>query len=110
MQGQSKDTLEAAKKGYETITGQIDKQSIEVAKVLTNASDSFDKMKQEMEAIKVTSSAELQAMQKAIKRVEADIMNNAGNAGGNLPVGNGRVKSAMEHTAISNLKSRGNDR
>ena len=59
LQGQSQDTLEAAKKGYEAITLQVNKQSMEVAKVLTNASDSFDRMKQEMQAIKVTSSAEL---------------------------------------------------
>ena len=59
LQGQSQDTFEAAKKGYEAITAQVNKQSIEVAKALTNASDSFDKMKQEMQAIKVTSNAEL---------------------------------------------------
>jgi hypothetical protein len=109
-QGQSQDTLEAAKKGYEQITGKIDKQSIEVAKVLTNASDSFDRVKQEMEAIKIASKAELQAMQTAIKKMEADIRDNAGDAGGNWPVGNGHIKSAMEHRAISNLKILGNDR
>ena len=43
LQGQSQDTFDAANKGYATITSQIDKQSIEVAKVLTNASESFDK-------------------------------------------------------------------
>jgi len=68
LQGQSQDTFEAAKKGYETITVQVNKQSVEVAKILTNASDSFDKMKQEMQAIKVTSNGELQAIQKAIKK------------------------------------------
>jgi len=51
--------------------------------VLTNASDSFDRMKQEMQAIKVTSNAELQAIQKAIKKIEEDIQNNAGSTGGN---------------------------
>jgi hypothetical protein len=35
---------------------------MEVAKVLTNASDSFDRMKQDMQAIKLTSNAELQAI------------------------------------------------
>ena len=104
LQGQSQDTIEAARKGYETITVQINKQSMEVAKVLTNASDSFDKMKQEMQAIKVTSNAELQAIQKAIKKTEADIQNNVGGAGGNWSGGNGRIKSAMEHKAISNLR------
>ena len=39
LQGLSQDTLEAARKGYETITVQVNKQSMEVAKVLTNASD-----------------------------------------------------------------------
>ena len=58
----------------------MNKQAIEVAKVLTSASDSFDKMKQEVEAIKVTSKAEMQAMQGAIKKMEADIRNNAGTA------------------------------
>ena len=48
-------------------------------------------------------------MQTAIKRMEADIRDNAGNAGGNWPVGNGRLKGAIEHKAISNLKSLGND-
>ena len=62
LQGQSQDTFEAAKKGYEAITAQVNKQSIGVAKMMTNASDSFDKMKQEMQAIKVTSNAELQAI------------------------------------------------
>ena len=38
LKAQSQDTFDAAKKGYEQITAQIDKQSIEVAKVLTNAS------------------------------------------------------------------------
>ena len=45
LQGQSQETFEAAKKGYETITAQVNKQSSEVAKVMTNASDSFDRMK-----------------------------------------------------------------
>ena len=41
-----------------------------MAKVLTNSSESFDKLKQEMEAIKVTSKADLQAMQNAIKKMK----------------------------------------
>ena len=110
LQGQSQDTLEAAKKGYETITLQVNKQSMEVPKVLTNASDSFDRMKAEMQAIKVTSNAELQAIQKAIKKIEADIQNNSGNARGCQSGGNWRSKSAMEHKAIANLKTLGNDR
>ena len=73
LSGQSQDTLEAAKKGYEAITTQVNKQAMEVAKVLTNASDSFSQMKQEMQAIKTTSNAELQAIQKAIKKIESDI-------------------------------------
>ena len=85
---ESRGTLEAARKGYETITVQVNKQSMEVAKVLANASDSFDKMKPEMQAIKVTSNAELQAIQKAIKRIEEDIQNNAGGTGGNRSGGN----------------------
>ena len=44
---------------------------------MTNASDSFDKMKQEMQAIKTTSNAELQAIQKAIKKIESDIQGGA---------------------------------
>ena len=51
LQGQSQETFESAKKGYGTITSQVNKLSIEVAKVLTNASDSFDRMKAEMQAI-----------------------------------------------------------
>ena len=105
LQGQSQDTFEAAKKGYETITAQVNKQSIEVAKIMTNASDSFDKMKAEMQAIKVTSNAELQAIQKAIKSIEDDIQNNGGNSGGSRPGSNWRNKSAMEHNAIANLKT-----
>ena len=57
LQGQSQETFDAAKQGCEQIITQIDKQSIEVAKVLTNASETFEHMKQEMEAIKVTSKA-----------------------------------------------------
>ena len=92
------------------MSGKIDKQSIEVAKLLATASDSLDRMKQEMEAIKVTSKAELQAIQGAIKNMEADIRNNAGNSADNWPVFNGYNNSAIEHKAISNLKSLGNDR
>ena len=83
---------------------------MEVAKVLTNASDSFDRRKAEMQAIKVTSNAELQAIQKAIKRIQDDIQNNGGNTGGNRSGGNWRGKSATEHKAIANLKTLGNDR
>ena len=110
LSGQSQDTLEAAKKGYETITTQVNKQAMEVAKVLTNASDSFNQMKQEMQAIKTTSNAELQAIQKAIKRIEDDIQNGSGSGGGNKSGGNWRSKSAMEHNAVANLKTLGNDR
>ena len=110
LQGQSQETFEAAKKGYETITAQVNKQSIEVAKIMTNASESFNQMKQEMQAIKVTSNAELQAIQKAIKKMESDIQNNAGNNGGGYLGGNWRNKSAMEHKAIANLKTLGSDR
>ena len=46
----------------------MDKQPIEVAKVLTNASEAFDRMKQEMDAIKVTPQGELKAMQDAIEK------------------------------------------
>ena len=66
----------------------INKQSIEVPKIMTNASDSFDKMKQEMQAIKTTSNAELQAIQKAIKKIEGDIQGSAGNLGGGDSGGN----------------------
>ena len=55
---------------------------MEVVEVLTNASDLLDRMKQEMQAIKVTSNAELHAIQKAIKRIEEDIQNSAGGTGG----------------------------
>ena len=60
-----------------------------MAKVLTNASESFDKMKQEMEAIKVTSQGELKAMQDAIKEIEGEVRNNMGNNAGSWPVGDG---------------------
>ena len=83
---------------------------MEVAKVLTNASDSFEKMKAEMDAIKVVSQSDLKAMQDAIKKMESEIRNNAGNAAGNWPTGNSYSKSAMEHKAISNLENLGNDR
>ena len=63
-------------------------------------------MKQDMEAVKVTSEADLQAMQSAIKKMEGDIRNNVGNNAGDWPVGNSFNKSAMQHKAISNLKSR----
>jgi len=39
--GQSQDTFEAVKKGYELITAKSDHQSVAVAKVLTNASEFF---------------------------------------------------------------------
>jgi uncharacterized protein YukE len=110
LQGQSQETFEAAKKGYETITAQVNKQSMEVAKIMTNASDSFDKMNQEMQAIKATSNAELQAIQKAIKKIESDIQGGVGNFGSGYSGGNWRGKSAMEHKAIANLKTLGNDR
>ena len=110
VQGQSQETFEAAKKGYEAITAQVNKQSIEVAKIMTNASDSFDKMKAEMQAIKVTSNAELQAIQRAIKKIENDIQNNGDNSGGGRSSGSWRNKSAMEHKAIANLKTLRNDR
>jgi len=110
LQGQSQETIDAAKKGYEAITTQVNKQAMEVAKVLTNASDSFNPMKQEMQAIKATFNAELQAIQKAIKKIESDIQNGAGNIGGGQSGGNWRNKSAMEHKAIANLKVLGNDR
>ena len=110
LQGQSQETFEAAKKGYELITTKIDKQSIEMARVLTNASESSDKMKQEMGAIKVTSRGELQAMKDAITKMESKIIHNAASNAGGWLVGNGFNKSAMEHKAISNLKSLGNDR
>ena len=74
---------------------------------MTNASDSFDKMKQEMQAIKTTSNAELQAIQRAIKKIESDIQGNSGNSGGGYSGGNWRNKSAMEHKAIANLKTLG---
>ena len=77
---------------------------------MTNASDSFDRMKAEMQAIKVTSNAELQAIQKAIKKIETDIQNNGDNSGGGRAGGGWRNKSAMEHKAIANLKTLGNDR
>ena len=38
LQGQSQETFEAAKKGYEAITTQVNKQSMEVAKIMTNPS------------------------------------------------------------------------
>ena len=88
LQGQSQETIDAAKKGYEAVTTQVNKQAMEVAKVLTNASDSFNQMKQEMQAIETTSNAELQAIQKAIKKMESDIQNNAGNIGGGQSGGN----------------------
>jgi hypothetical protein len=110
LQGQSQETIEAAKKGYEAITTQVNKQAMEVAKVLTNAGDSFNQMKQEMQAIKTTSNAELQAIQKAIKRIEEDIQNNGGNMGGIRSGNSWRSKSAMEHKAIANLKTLGSDR
>ena len=83
---------------------------MEVAKVLTNASDSFDRMKHEMQAIKVTLNAVLQAIQKAIKKIEEDIQNNGGNTGGSRSSGSWKNKSAMERKAIANLKTLGNDR
>ena len=39
LQSQSQDTFEVARKGYETITVQVNKQSMEAAKVQTSASD-----------------------------------------------------------------------
>ena len=52
----------------------------------------------------------MQAIQKAIKRIEQGIQNNSGHSGGNSSGGNWRNKSAMEQKAISNLKTLGNDR
>jgi hypothetical protein len=83
---------------------------MEVAKVLTNASDSFNQMKQEMQAIKTTSNAELQAIQRAIKKIESDIQGGAANYGPSQSGGNWRNRSAMEHKAIANLKTLGSDR
>ena len=88
FQVQSQDTFDAAKKGYELITTKIDKQSSEVAKVLANSSASFDEMKQEMDAIKVTSQGEFKAMQDAINIMEGEIRDSVGNNAGNWPVGN----------------------
>ena len=68
LQRQAKDTFEAAKKGYELTTMKTDKQSMEAGKVLTNARESFGKMKQDMDASKLMSQGELQAMQDAIKK------------------------------------------
>ena len=49
-------------------------------------------------------------MQEAIRTVEGEVRNNMGNNAGSGPVVNGFNKSAMEHKAISNLESLGNDR
>ena len=55
LQGQARATYVAAKAGYEEITKKLDNQSMEMAKVITGAQDSFEAIKQEMEAIKTVS-------------------------------------------------------
>ena len=48
LQGQARATFEAAKSGYEEITKKMDTQSIEMAKIITWAQDSFQTIKEEM--------------------------------------------------------------
>ena len=67
-------------------------------------------MKQEMDAMKIVSEKEMKVMQEAIKNIEGDVRNNSANNAGSWPVGNGFNKSAMEHTALANLKSLGDER
>ena len=70
IRGQAKGTCEAAKKGYEQITQQVDHQSVEMATVHTNSSKSFETAKREMEAIKVTLEGKLKALWDAIRNIE----------------------------------------
>ena len=59
-----------------------------MAKVLTDASESFEKMKQEMEAMKILSKKELKVTQDAIKQVESEVRNTQGVSGGGWTAGN----------------------
>ena len=52
LQGQSQATFELARVGYESLAKNMDNQSIEMARVITDARDSFEAIKQEMDAIK----------------------------------------------------------
>ena len=77
LQGQARATFEAAKSGYEEVTKKMDTQSIEMAKIIAGAQDSFETIKQEMEAIKTISEIELTVIKDALRKVENDIRNNA---------------------------------
>ena len=55
---------------------------MEVARVVTDARDSFESIKQEMEAIKSISEMELTVMKDAVRNVENDIRNTAASAAG----------------------------
>ena len=70
LQGQSQVTFEAARAGYESLTKKMDNQSIEMARVITEARDSFESIKQEMSTIKSISEMELTVIKDALKKVE----------------------------------------
>ena len=78
LQGQARATFEAAKSGYEEITKKMDNQSIEMAKVITGAQDSFQAIKQDMEAIKTVSEVELTIIKDALNKLENDIRSSVG--------------------------------
>jgi len=81
LQGQAQATFDAAKSGYEDLTKKMDNQSTEMARVITDARDSFESIKQEMDAIKSISEMELTVIKDALKKVENDIRFTAANAG-----------------------------
>jgi hypothetical protein len=118
LQGQAQATFDAAKLGYENLTKKMDTQSIEMARVITDARDSFESIKQEMETIKSISEAELIVIKDALRKVENDIrattvntgiMGNQTQSGSNW-LNNKWTKSAMEHKAITNLKELRSDK
>ena len=67
LQGQANATFEAARAGYESVTKKMDNQSMEMARVITDARDSFEAIKKSLNKYLTWSSMSLKRQSKRWK-------------------------------------------